>query len=491
MLDRSWGTVLHDRRLHVLILALSILIGYFGTWDAYFRTHDDFEITGRILNNETILEAASGIGNKVAYLNFSMIWVKTRFFGMNPAPYYVVSLIQQIIVTYLVYWLAELVIRQRPLALLAAVIYATRSSYWEVVTMVSASDYSFWGIFWLLALTLFIANVQRRSRWSYLASIASFAFIAFGHDYTINLLPVMVAYYLILGRGDRPLRSLGWADVKLFLPYLVIWSVHMGLQFYFLFVGTSEAIYSNAPYGPGLHMIRNLFFLVYLIVPNIPIYDTLGRVAGGNLVAAIQAASAILSIILHIAAIYLFWKGSRVVRFSLAIIYLTFLQYTPWGGDFAGSPRYLYLATIGFSLLLALLLNQLYQYLQRRNVSLARLAVPGLIGVFVITGVLTNQIWIRRHLDNSQFRRAFVTQMAEQVPTIKAAAEVYIEVPEQKYTDLGYVCYMLYDPRPKCKAVITGESSRDDIISQAKANQKPIYWFRATDAGFEQVYPPA
>lgn len=487
----SWNTLLQIRRFHILILVALILIGYFGIWNAYFRTHDDFEITGRILNNETVLEAAAGIGNKVAYLNFSMIWVKTRFFGMNPAPYYIASLIQQIIVTGLVYWLAELVIRQRPLAFLAALIYATRSAYWEVVTMVSASDYSFWGIFWLLALTLFISHVQRPSRGVYLASIASFAFIAFGHDYTMNLPLVMIAYYLILGRGDRPLRSLGWADVKLFIPYLAIWSIHMGLQFYFLFLGTSEAIYSNATYEPGLHMIRNLFFLVYLIVPNIPIYDTLGRLAGDNLVVVIEGISGVLSIILHIVAIYLFWKGSRPIRFGLAIMYITFLQYTPWGGDFAGSPRYLYLATIGFSLVVTLVLHQLYQYLQRRNAPMLRWVVPGLTGILLISGIVTNQIWIRRHLDNSMFRRAFVTQMADQIPTVDINTEVFIEVPEEKYTDLGYVCYMLYDPRPKCKAFVTGDQTFDQLIKDAEANQQPYMVLRATENGLERIYPPA
>ncbi|MBZ0302473.1 MAG: hypothetical protein K8J31_22195, partial [Anaerolineae bacterium] len=70
----------YNRLFHMILLALAVVTCYFGLWNAYFVSEDDFYLTGQIWHRDTLGEAAAGLGNGVRFLNYSMIWVKTRLF---------------------------------------------------------------------------------------------------------------------------------------------------------------------------------------------------------------------------------------------------------------------------------------------------------------------------------------------------------------------------------------------------------------------------
>ena len=475
--------------LHTLVIAASVLVTYFGLWNAFFYTHDDFLWTGIMRHRETIGEAMQGLGNGVRFLNFGMIWTKIQLFDTNATPYLITSMIQHFIVSYLVYRLVDLWTERRLLAFITALIFATKFSYFEIVTSVSASDYSFWAIFYLSSLWLFCAYLKWRKRAFYIGAIAVYAILAFGHDFTLSLPLVIMAYHLTLGRGDRPLRSLGWADLRLHFPFWFFWAIHVAIQFSYIILGTSEAVYSNAEYGPGLHIITNLRFLSSHLMPNIPIYDRIAAI-NYDLYLATGILSDVIAIGINVAAIFLLWKGSTLVRFAVALIYLPFLQYTMWHSSFAGAPRYLYFSSIGFSLLVALLLFRIYDYLTQREVRPSRWVVGGAFAAFVAFNIVVVQAWVQQNINNGEVRRNFVTRFNAEFQGLGPETLVYIEVPEPKFGDLAYSCGFLFDPAPICESLPTGTLTLDEITAEAEESNYEIYWLTLQEGGvIQQNYP--
>ena len=220
MWEMKMSFILFDRLknslyIQVLLLILSILICYYGLWNAYFANGDDFGITGWVMNQPTISEAVQGYGSGVRFLNYAAIWTRTRLFGLNAAPYLWSSLLHHVIVTYIFYQLVGFWTQRRSIAFLAALLFAIKFSYYEVVTSVSASDYSLWAIFYLATLALFALYLRQRLVLVYLSSVGAYILLAFAHDFTLSMPLVLLAYHLTVGRGSRPIRSIGWSDIRL------------------------------------------------------------------------------------------------------------------------------------------------------------------------------------------------------------------------------------------------------------------------------------
>jgi hypothetical protein len=477
--------------VHVAILCLALVTCYYGLWNAYFASGDDFGITAWVMHQPTIVDAIQGYGNGVRFLNFGQIWIRTQFFGLNATPYYIASLLHQAVLVYIFYRLVEFWTGRRTTAFLAGLIFAVSFAHYEVVTSVSASDYSLWAIFYLTALTFFAVYLKRRSLPLYLVSIGAYAILALAHDFTLNLPLVLVAYHLTVGREGRALRSMGWSDLKLHFPYWFIFSVHVAIQLSFVLRGTSEAIYSEQTYGPGLHMPGNLFYLVFLLIPNVysgPINNFLTKLIGSGQVELIWQLTGILAILAHGLAAFCFWKGSSLVKFGIALIYLPFLQYTLWQGDYAGANRYLFLPSLGFSLLLALLFIQIYDLLSRKEGIAYRLVTPAAVTIFLLANILVVQVWVQRHISNGKLRRAFTMQLANEFKNVEPKSLIYIEVPEAKFTDLKFACYLALGAKAgRCEAFVTGEHSLQELSNIS--NSGPVYWLQATEQGFTQIYP--
>lgn len=492
MLTHQYIVRLRNNSLfQALVLSLAILVCYYGLWNAYFATLDDFGWTG-LMRHRSLSEALQGLGANVRYFNFALIWVKARFFGLNAAPYFWSSLLQHAIVTIIVYRLVEFWTHQRPTAFLAALLFATKFSYFEVVTSISASDYSFWTIFYVLGLALFAVYLKKRALPWYLASVGICTILTFAHDYALTMPLVLLAYHLTVGRGSQKIRSLDWSELRLHVPFWILWGLHVSINLIYVFQGTSEAIYSVQGYGPGLHQITNLFYLIFLLIPNVHaplIYNFLTFLhVTSSQIEVIWLFSIGLAIVCHLLAIICFWKGLPLLKLALALTYLPFLPYTLWQGDNAGAFRYLYLPSIGFSMLLALLFMRLHDHLRRKEGRGFGLVVPGLVTLLLIANLIVIQIWVQQHIGNSLLRRAFVTQLAADFQDIESGSWIYIEVPQAKYTDLKASCVLVFQQPVNCLAFVNGEISFEVVTKGAHKTQ--VYWLQATPKGFNQLYPP-
>ncbi|MEZ4737207.1 MAG: hypothetical protein R3E79_59765 [Caldilineaceae bacterium] len=483
---RTWP----DRRTlaHCLLLAGVVIGSYYGMWRAYFATLDDFGITGWVRHQATLWDALQGYGSGVRFFNYVPIWLKTRFFGLDAAPYLWSSLLQYLLLTWLVYGFARLISGRSGWALLAALLFATNYSHYEVVTHVSASDYTLWAGVYLTVLLLFALSLRRESPTLYWSAVALYGVLAFAHDFTLSLPLVLAAYQLTLGRGVCALWSLGWRDLRCHLPFWGIWAIHVGLQLQLVLAGTSEAVYSANGYAPGLHLLPNLRYLIFVAMPNMtiaPIQNFLSAHLPVAVVAGLWTGAMLLGTLFHGILLWLFWRGSARIRFALALLYLPFLQYTLWQGHFIEAPRYLLLPSIGYSLLLIEVgYTAINTVSHQARQSMARLLL--LLLVLTMAGnIAVIQVWVQQHIENGHLRQAVVTTLATHYSSLTAQDQLWLEVPQAKFLDLAAACRFVYPHYVPCSAFVTGATPPESEDTETGVT----YWLRVTGTGIEQIQP--
>lgn len=507
--------------LHLCILTLVVLVTYWGMWNAYFATLDDFGITGWVRSRANLWVALQGYGSGVRFLNYAPIWFKSQWFGLNATPYLLSGLAQYLVVVWLVYLFARQLLPRAGWGLLAALFFAVSYTHYEVVTYVSASDYTWWAIFYLGAVVLFFRYLQRGSpaelsgkvggAWCYWSAVALYGVLAFGHDFTLNLPLVLLAGHLIMGTGNSAItsgdltvlpqatwserRQWLWQLVQVHLPFWLLWAIHVTLQFVLVMGGTSEAVYSVNGYAPGLHMVTNLRYLIFLWLPNImlgPIQSFLATYLSSDQLALLWLLLMGLGTLLHLVLIWAFWRGSTAVRFGIALLYLPFLQYTPWQGHFIEAPRYLLLPSVGAALLMATAIAAISGVLRNQEPATAQFdwrrgLLWSSVTLFVIANIVVVQVWIGQHVENGHFRRGVVTAIHEQYDGVWGPdAYVWIEVPEEKYTDLADACRLIFDRYyVPCETYVAGAPMPSPLTEIPDDRQ--FFWIKATATGLETL----
>ena len=105
---------------------------------------------------------------------------------------------------------------------------------------------------------------------------------------------------------------------------------------------------------------------------------------------------------------------------------------------------------------------------------------------YSIGNILVVQVWVERHVENGEFRRAFVTALTTEYPQLTREDRVWIEVPKAKFLDLAAACRLVYPEYVPCQTFVTGEAPTQQMID---SDGGTFYRLRATDTGIEQMEP--
>lgn len=459
--------------LHLAVIFGAIVVSYYGVWNAYF-SHDDYWMFGRVrflpLSEAIWAEA----GYAVRMLLDVNMWVRVRLFQLDAAPYYYCSLLQHAIVTVLVYCLAVTWTRRPAAAFVAGLVFGTTFANRSVVTWIVGSEYSLTAIFYLTSLGLFGRYVRSPNLWWLFASFIAFSTALLVHESAASLPLVLVAYHFMLGRRQNRFR---WPQLWPHLPFWTVLGCYGVVQVWFILQGTSEAHVSEADYGPGLHVLGNLYYLGHLVVPNV--HDrVMTDWFGPGAAAFIGAGKMVLAVTLNGIAIVALVKGSPLVRFLVIFCYLAFLPFTLWHGRFAGAGRYLYLPAVGYSILLGLGAVSLCERFSHRRA--ARGAVAAAVALLVLCNAYVNQVWVRQHVENGEFRRVVVEDLAAQFARVAPESAVFIQVPKEKYLDLGFACELVFREPPSCAAFVAG---REEKVEAMRREYERVYCVEATADG--------
>ena len=93
----------------------------------------------------------------------------------------------------------------------------------------------------------------------------------------------------------------------------------------------------------------------------------------------------------------------------------------------------------------------------------------------LLANILFAQIWIRQQIANGEFRRAVVEELATHFQNVAPDAQIYIEIPEQKYEDLALSCYFVLKEIVTCETVLHQDGTLP-ILEPPTSNENRSYW---------------
>lgn len=335
-----------------------------------------------------------------------------KTFGLNAFPFLLVSVVVHIGTAGLIFALLRKIMNAVWPAFMAALFFGLTSAAVPTVGQVTAFNNVLGGFLLMLSIALLYEGLDReRLRYWGAASVVSFA-AAIGANESIAVLapvPALIALWHVAQKDDwwrerATLRTLALVSA----PYAVIGGAAL---LAFGVCGCTAAGGSN--YGLGSHMIDNLW--IYLGRLLYPVgMEPLGEPGLAHLVAGLALAG------VSVAALV---RGPGLARFAAAFLLLALLPYLPlklWS-----APRYVYLASIPFSLLAAVVFSEAARY-GRRLTPL----IPGLLALvaFGVLGLYGWQTWNQNQViaGGSVRWQTMVAGLQTRYPELPEGSIVYV-----------------------------------------------------------------
>lgn len=363
--------------LLVLILAATFVV-YSGTLNFQFVFDDEAQIVANPLIREARFVphyfqlhvwshmAPNQQGNY--YRPAFMLWLFLNYqlFGLNPMGWHLTTVLVHLAATTLVFLLARKLLRGGDSgALLATAIFGLHPVHIEAVAWVSGVTESLHATFFLATLLCHLHARQRRSSAWLAASLTLFALTLLSKE-TSLVLPAFIFLYEWLyrpGDGERlPMTRRPRMALLFVSPYLLLSLAYVALRIRIL-QGFSHTI-TPVPFAVDLLTFPSLlWFYVRLLVYPVGLsifYDTpyITRFDLRHVLLPLLGVAAIAL------GLWYWWRRTRApaVAFAallliiplLPLINLSVLQPSELAHD-----RYVYLSSIGFSLLLALAIQAL------------------------------------------------------------------------------------------------------------------------------------
>ncbi len=420
----------------VSILFLPILRNYFF--------YDDFFMLGWYRNHDSVRTAILEQFNQGYGIRFLLdvyLWGKFKLFAWNPVPYFVISIIQHYLVTILFYILTMLLVDNKLTAFLASIIFAVAFSHYEVITWITGSNISFVVILYLSSMISFLKWLEGAPIPWYFGSLILLGMALFTGEYAVTLPLILLVMYFCFS----PSKSLK-KGIFTFGPIFLIVMVYIILELGLLFAGTSEGTKSGGFY-PGVHMLPAFSNLAYLLIPNVNIARIANYLTSiSPLLPRLLSALSYLMVILFLGVtIWIVFWGARLQRFFLLWVYLSFSPFTLWvNSDLSQAPRYLYIPSLGFSVLLSFLILWISNLLRERGWK-QRTVLTVLLLSWMIYSAVPYYFIQYQDYKNGEVKKDIIEQIQQLYSSFPQDSKIYIGVPAEKYKDLEYAIPQFYD----------------------------------------------
>jgi hypothetical protein len=198
-------------------------------------------------------------------------------------------------------------------------------------------------------------------------------------------------------------------------------------------------------------MITNWKYFSNLVMPNPespPVHSfLLGRFPVWTLSLALLMA-AVVRVSLLVAAVWLWWRGPKHVRYWLALAVIAYLPFVGFTGGHAGPHRYFYLPLVGFAALGAWSVWWLIKWLAERG-KLAQTSMPLFALVvlgFWIYNLLPIRTWQKQVHANSQITREVIQVVGDQLATREVPiTRVYFKDFPGRFSDIRLALRLIYN----------------------------------------------
>ncbi|MEE8574400.1 MAG: tetratricopeptide repeat protein [Thermodesulfobacteriota bacterium] len=309
-----------------------------------------------------------------------------QFSGLKPWGFHLVNLIFSALNSVLVLLLATELLKARGkissyFALMAGLFFAVHPIHSETASYVACVPELFCAFFFLLSVLFYI-----RGRW--LASVPLYFLALLSKETAIALIPVLFIYSLWIERGieggeEGGGKKLSQAIRRLW-PHIVATAVYLFLRYIALggFTSYSETDISASEFLVAVVPLF-IFYLQKLILPTglnpfhafNPYMEVLSR----------EAQVSYLFLLVALAHLILFIrKGRRAALFALALLIVPLIPalYLMRVSLYIYADRYLYLPSVGFVILLSLLLRAVYGRIKSKSTEKSAGVV--ILSVFIV-----------------------------------------------------------------------------------------------------------
>ena len=306
-----------------------------------------------------------------------LIWVLISYtlFGLNPAWWHLTTILVHVCVTLMVYLLARRLLKDQWAALMTALVFGLHPIHIETVAWVSGVTEPLLALLLIPAFLFYLnwresdssndANpIAKRNRRMWLAASLAFYALAVFEKETALVLPMLVfAYEWIYSAHQSRMIAFvarGRNGIKVIAPYLALSIVYLSVRAVVL-KGLGHAITPLPLLTIVLTWPSLLWTYLKLIVWPVGLsafYDTpyVTTPGIGNLVLPLLAITTVAGLL------WMWSRKSKVVAFASALLVVPLLPLLNLSVFFPGEiahDRYLYLPSIGFSILVALALKRI------------------------------------------------------------------------------------------------------------------------------------
>lgn len=326
-----------------------------------------------------------------------------EIWGLNPFGFHLSNTLVHLFNTVFLFFLAVRLTGERAASLAAAAIFAVHPVHTESVTFISARVDLLATAFMLPSFYLYIGAGKRMIGWRYPASLVLFWLALFSKEMSVTL-PVLVSLYswLYEERGGR---------FKKAVPFFILLGAYIAYRVFGLEVFVAQHQMRADVLTLASTAAAATFDYMRLLVFPYPLkaYYTPTWYGPGSLKAiagfAVLLAAAILFVLLYL-------SKRKTAAFCLAWTFIALAPVMNIGalGEFSIAERYLYIPSIGFSILAGLFFAIIMKGGSRKG------AVAAFAVVVVILGAMTvnrNRLW-SNDLD-------FFTEMVRVAPSSAAA----------------------------------------------------------------------
>jgi tetratricopeptide (TPR) repeat protein len=275
---------------------------------------------------------------------------------------------------------------------IAAMLFAAHPIHAEAVTWIAGLPDVAFTFFYLLSFYLYIRSKGGVSR-DYLFSVVCFTLAAFFKEPALTLPIILLAYDYVFGE----LRTRPIYHAKRYIPYAIIGAVYLVLRMRALGGFAPQRRYEMLS---SYQYVINVFplFIHYLEKLLLPL--NLNAFYVFHPIASLLELKGILSFIgtiVFLVFLYLALKKSRVVFLGLLFVTVPLLPvlYIPALGENTFTERYLYLPSVGYVLVLAVLFSWAMEKVPRagRSITIITIVSIAIVALYTAGTIDRNTVW--------------------------------------------------------------------------------------------------
>lgn len=342
--------------LYILLIALLCTIFYSNT----FKNEFVFDDLSLIINNYDI-RSFSNIPNFFTTPSHANLYRPVRsilytltysIWGLNTFGYHLNSLIFHILNTTMVYFIASSLLKNKKLGFIASLIFALHPIHTERITNMSAGFDQFGILMYLISFYLYILHSQHPKKSYLIASIFAFAVGIFSSEELVTLPVILFLYNLCFNKTNLKEK------IKFYVPYVLIGIIFFLIRLKVIGkIGRAMDYFTGSLYSNIITTIPIILKYIKLLIMPYPLSLEYTPV----LYYSILNPVVLISLFALIAIIYFTVKSkSHIIIFSVFFFFITlmpFLNLIPLYTLMA--ERYLYIPSIAFCILAALLFGKL------------------------------------------------------------------------------------------------------------------------------------